>query len=105
MEDANVEPELPQKVPTIVGENDSARIRALGFDVNDDDEPPNWSITSAVAWNGIDYRKSNNHYEMSAQMKGNVGGEISDFSILDWFLRFLPRQYIASQCLDPSWDQ
>ena len=41
LEDANVEPELPQKVPTIVGENDSARIRALGFDVNDDDEPPN----------------------------------------------------------------
>ena len=39
MEDANVEPEPLQKVPAIVGENDSARICALGFDVDDDDKP------------------------------------------------------------------
>ena len=25
-----------------------------------------------------------------------VGKQICDFSILDWFLRFLPRQYIAN---------
>ena len=105
VEDTNVEPEPPQKVPAIVGENDSARIRALGFDVDDDDEPvaenllppnPDEVKYHQWGWNGIDYRKSNNHYEMSAQMKGNVGGEICDFSILDWFLRFLPRQYIAN---------
>ena len=31
---------------------------------------------------------------MGAHMKGFVNSEICEFSILEWFLRFLPRQYI-----------
>ena len=91
------------EVPTIVGENDSSRIRALGFEVDDDDEPaaenllppnPNEVTYGQWGWNGIDARAAQNHYQMGAHMKGFATREICEFSILEWFLRFLPRQYV-----------
>ena len=99
----NVEPIDVPEVPTIVGENDSSRIRALGFEVDDDDEPaaenllpanPNEVTYGQWGWNGIDARAAQNHYQMGAHMKGFATREICEFSILEWFLRFLPRQYV-----------
>ena len=101
----NVEPIDVPEVPTIVGENDSSHIRALGFQVDDDNKPaaesllppnPNKVTYGQWGWNGIDTRAAQNHYQMGAQshMKGFATREICEFSILEWFLRFLPRQYI-----------
>ena len=42
----------------------------------------------------IDARAAQNHYQMGAHMKGFATREICEFSILEWFLRFLPRQYV-----------
>ena len=91
------------EVPTIVGENNSSCIHALGFQVDNNNEPatenllpanPNKVTYGQWGWNGIDAWAAQNHYQMGAHMKGFATREICEFSILEWFLRFLPRQYI-----------
>ena len=104
----NVEPIDVPEVPTIVGENDSSRIWALGFQVDDNDEPaaeslllpnPNEVTYGQWGWNGIDAQAAQNHYQMGAHMKGFANRQRSKFvSFPFWSAGFwgsyLGRQYV-----------